>query len=344
MSASAFSTQLLTRQDCIDQLPQGSDQLVIDLHLAATARSRHDSRVARVRAVARTYLESPELYIEITDRMIATLCAIEVGGIGGRGGYRGDRLLVLGALGFRAEDGSIAATGRMSWAASGCGSGRRQAADGAAWTAAIAEVAGNAPPSVDDVHAIMLAVVDRDLAWPLAHALHGALACSDDATAATAWAALAREIAERVEPDSSAGKLAQRYNLRTLDPLVSFHGQLTAEIIADMLGLAEADLLARVDGGTDALVEDESGPLTVTIYAADELCVPFASPDDRLFRVDVSTRNSYSEGVCEAMHRAWVSVGLSMHSESRAEVVRMCHEIQPWAMAPDARDVQAPSL
>ncbi len=225
-----------------------------------------------------------------------------------------------------------------------CTPGRRGfgTPDGSAWTSAITRAAAylgcEAPtPAADEVRRILPAITGDDLSWPLAYTLRQVRAWRDDIAIATAWAELAREVAARCEPDTRAGRLAHRYQLRTLDPLVSFRGQLTAEVIADMLGVAEADLLARVDGSADALVEETSGPLTVIIHAADELCAPVACPDDRLFRVDVSTRASYSGEVCEAMHRAWVSAGLSMHSESRSEVARMCREIQPWAMAPDVR-------
>lgn len=335
MSASEFSTQLITRRDCIEQLPEGSDPLVVELHLAATAGERHASRVARAIEVARRHLESR--LTEVADRMVGTLLALEVGGVGGRLGYRSDTEETLAGETSSSE----ASTARMGWAR-GLGKGRRGATDGEAWTSAIthagASLGCEAPtPTPDDIRCILPAITGDDFEWPLAYALRQARAWCHDVACAAGWAQLAREVAARCEPDTRAGRLAHRYQLRTLDPQVAYRGNLTAEVIADMLGVGEADLLARIDGSADALITETSGPLTIVIHAAEELCRPVESPDDRLFRVDVSTRDASASEVDDAMHRTWLSAGLSMHSDAVAEVARMCREIQPWAMAPEQR-------
>lgn len=222
------------------------------------------------------------------------------------------------------------------------GKGRRGATDGAAWTSAVTHAAASlgceAPtPTPDDIRAILPAITGDDLEWPLAYALRQARASRRDVAFAAGWAQLAREVAARCEPDTRAGRLAHRYQLRTLDPQASYRGVLTAEVIADMLGLGEADLLARIDGSDDAAITATSGSLTVTVHAADELGRPTESPDDRLLRVDVSTRDSSASEIGEAMRRAWVSAGLSMHSDAVAEVSRMCREIQQSARDPALR-------
>jgi len=207
---------ILTRKDCISQLPEGSDQLVVDLHLAATAAERHAGRVAAATAAARG------AYPAATDRQLGALMALEASdGIGGPGGYAGG------------------GTARMGWAR-GLGKGRRQASDGAAWTAAIA-AAGYAllpgGPGIDDVITAAELITGGDLYWPLSYVFRMAWGSHDDRELATLWAGLARTIAARCEPDSGAGRLAQRWGLSTLAQLYVAESTLRDETIAAMLCL-----------------------------------------------------------------------------------------------------------
>lgn len=322
------TTPAITRADSLRDLPEGTDELVQELHLQATASVRAYSRQAFARACAEDFL-ARELVnvIQPTPRHAATLLRLEAGGVGGPGGYAGH------------------ATRRMSpfW-----GIATRNSGAGPAWTAAIQAAANACAEEAGDVHVgdmaspqhvrdILIALDGADLEWPLAYALRAAHIRRYDVARSTEWAELARDVAVLCEPDDPAGELAHRYHLRTLAPLVSWGGSLTAEVCADMLGLSEAELLARVDQSTDTTVEFVAGPITVAVHAADEFCTPDDCPDDRLFRVDVSTRESSSAGACEAMRLAWESAGCSMYRGSVDAVTQMCAALQPWASAPALR-------
>ena len=99
--------------------------------IAAHGAERHASRVAATRAAARAWLERDES--EASDREIEILIHLDLGGVGGRGGYEGG------------------ATRRIPYAAT-LGSGRWHACDGAAWRAAAeAAISGSAPPTLEEL-------------------------------------------------------------------------------------------------------------------------------------------------------------------------------------------------
>lgn len=185
--------------DCISQLPEGTDPLVTALHVKETAAVRHQSRVTEARLQAYNWLVTnlPQ-GSAVTDPMVAALLSMEAGGVGGRDGISGD------------------ATRRMSWA-SFLGKGRRNATDGAAWNAAIADAAletsARAPFSADDVRAILPALPVDDLEWALALTIRSARRNRFDLDQSTSWAALMREIAKAAPEGSPADKLADRFGI-----------------------------------------------------------------------------------------------------------------------------------
>jgi hypothetical protein len=278
-------TRALTRQDCIDQLPAGSDPLVVDLHVRATAGDRHASRIATADAMVRA------AYPDATPRQLGAICALEAGGVGGPGGYSGD------------------STSRMSWAAS-LGKGRKQATDGQAWTAAITAAGHNllpGGPSTADVAAAAEVLAGSDLEWPLAWALRRALGTRDDIEASTAAAELARAIAARCEPDSGAGRLAERYNLRTLPQAWRGTAWLRYELVAEMLGVPEAQLDVGVYT-TEVTVPIYSAdhapvPVTILVVARDTWPVPNLPAHNAMFRVEISTRDL--DAAHPLIRRAW---------------------------------------
>lgn len=283
---------ILTRQDCISQLPEGSDQLVIELHLAATAHERHAGRVAAATTAARAY------YPTATDRQLGAIMALEASdGVGGPGGYAGG------------------STDRMAFAR-GLGKGRRQATDGSAWTAAITTASYEllpGGPGLEDVTSAAELIAGSDLYWPLSYAFRKAYGSHDDREHATLWAELARTIAARCEPDSGAGRLAQRWGLSTLAQLYSAEATLRDETIAAMLGrhLTEhmtLPELTRVEIG-DVVIE----PLERTrIHVSGDPEWPVNHDD--AWRIRISTR------VCQAaeplVRLAWRErEGVAEHDE-----------------------------
>lgn len=272
---------ILTRQDCISQLPSGSDQLIIDLHLAATAHERHASRVAAAKTAARAH------YPTATDRQLGAIMALEASdGIGGPGGYAGG------------------STARMAWA-SVLGKGRRQASDGSAWTAAIAE-AGYAllpaGPGIEDVTSAAELIAGSDLYWPLSYAFRKAYGSHDDQEHATLWAGLARTIAARCEPDSGAGRLAHRWNLQTLAQLYSAEVTLRDETIAAMLGLHLTEDMTLPELAITTIGDVVVEPLERTrIHVAGD--PEFGVNHDPAWRVRISTR--VARAAEPLVRRAW---------------------------------------
>lgn len=227
---------MLTIKDCISQLPEGSDQLVIALHVAATAPDRHAARVVASTQVARDYLESSDdIDGDVTDRMVGTLLTLEAGGTGGRGGF---------GLGDDGDRG----TSRMSWAGR-LGKGRRHASDGGAWTAAITQAGSTMTerPDPHDVSAILPAIRPVDLAWPLAYALRRAYELRFAPALSGAWAELARAVAARCESDDDAGRLATRYGLPTRRHRRSGEALVTNETAAAMLSVITQDAQDETD-------------------------------------------------------------------------------------------------
>lgn len=207
---------ILTIRDCISQLPPSvrNDQLIVTMHTRATAPDRHKSRVDTARAaLERAFPDAPR-------ERLATICALEVGGVGGPRGFAGE------------------ATARMGWA-SNLGKGRRQATDGSAWDAAICELYlsyGHAP-TPDDVTMVAGSDLDvHDTEWALAYCLRrvSELRMEPDGSAVP-WAMAARTIAETCEPDSRAGRLAHRYELNTRRQLHSGRALLRAETVNEMV-------------------------------------------------------------------------------------------------------------
>lgn len=131
-------------------------------------------------------------------RAVGVIAALEVHGIGGPGGYSGD------------------ATRRMSWAAR-LGKGRRQAQDGAAWTAAIQAHA--VEPQPEDVLAALEDIRHVDLEWPMSYALSAAYSWRHVAKRSSAWAAVARAVYARATADDApyteggAVALGRRYGV-----------------------------------------------------------------------------------------------------------------------------------
>lgn len=276
----------LTRQDCIRQLPEGSDPLVIELHLAATAPERHASRVEAARAAVR------DAFPTATDEQVGAILAMEAGGAGGGGGYVRD---------------GIESTARMSWAAR-LGKGRRHAGDGAAWTAAIKAGATDPLSSTALLSAAEL-LCGSDLEWALAYALREAYAWRlSPPERAAEWAAAARSVAARCEPETDAGRLAARYGLATLPPLYLAEVALRAETIGEMLDVPESHL-----GTGDEDGYERSGVRILLVERCRvQVCsdVPRGMGEDSLYyddgwRVRVSTRDPSTGAVAELVRRAW---------------------------------------
>jgi hypothetical protein len=283
---------VLTRQACIDQLPAGSDPLVIELHLAATAPDRHASRVAAVHAAITA------AYPTATEEQRRAICAMEAGGIGGPGG--------TGSLRGFGE-----ATRRMGWARV-LGKGRHHATDGAAWDAAICVVAGIADRGdggVDGSNPVTVAaaaamISGTDLEWPLAHALRYAYADRDIPDSATAWATIARDVAARCEPDSRGGRLAARYSLPTLAQLYSVDAMIRGEILASMLGLDDERAIRAGDHGRAGVDIMVKGSWRAHIFDdIDCSYIHCCSGCDTVWSVWISTR---SPGAADPMiRRGW---------------------------------------
>ena len=272
----------LTILDCLSQLPPSvrGDQLIVAMHTKATAPDRHRSRVDTARAMLeRTFPGAPQ-------ERLATICALEVGGVGGPHGFAGE------------------ATARMAWARN-LGKGRRQATDGSAWDAAIRELSlrySYVPPPDDVTLAAGADLDDHDIEWALAYCLRRVLELRMEPDgSAVPWAMAARTIAETCEPDSRAGQLAHRYELNTRRQLHSARGLLRAETVSEMVTpigepcLPESDLEPRtyiVDGVTIQLIERGSIP----VYAG----------EDSAWVIEISTRDHYPSTAL--IQRGWVWV------------------------------------
>lgn len=269
-------SHVLTRNDCASQLPADSDPLVVSLHLAVTAADRHASRVAAVESAVRAAFPTA------TDRQIGVILALEAGdGVGGKGGYAGG------------------STARMRWAAR-CGKGRRHATDGDAWTLAIKTASVNLmsrAPDVDDIRDVADLLTEDDLAWPLSYALRAAADARFRASAARAWAELARSVASRCEPDSYGGRLAQRYDLPTLAPLYVGLAVLREDTVAELLGRTEIPTLAG---------QYNVGSVTVDLLRTTSVRLYESSPTlDVGWHVRVATRKLDPSEINEIIRRAW---------------------------------------
>lgn len=194
----------LTRADSLRTLPDGTDHVVQELHLAATTGKRAESRRRAAAAALCQYVLSeswsasddlrarwvrgedtlpgggcltyPTTLTDAQHRAVGVIAALEGHGIGGPGGYSGD------------------STARMSWAVE-LGKGRRQATDGAAWSAAIAMLATE--PQPEDVIATLPDIRHVDLEWPMSYALSQAYAWRHTAERSSAWASVARAVYAR---------------------------------------------------------------------------------------------------------------------------------------------------
>jgi hypothetical protein len=238
----------LTRRDCAADLPEGTDPLIVDLHLTATAADRVRSRCQTVSSHARAWLQlEPDDDGAEARRRLRALLAIELGGTGG-------------PMGFGVDGGNR--TARMSWAAR-LGKGRRHASDGPAWDDAVRRVAtslGEGEVTPADVGEIAGRCGPDDLEWPLAYALRRAHACRLDVDQAALWATCARVSATLAEPDSGAGRLAARYSLRTKPRLRTASLSLRYQD-PDRAADAEPGLssLSGANSLIDELVEDFTG-------------------------------------------------------------------------------------
>lgn len=165
-------------------------ELVRKYRQDVASEKRHASRVAAVwEAIAREFEGENHLDQVILERQsceqAAAICQCELGGIGGpRGIGIGD-----------------AATVRMSWARK-LGAGRRQARDGAAWTAAIEAVRSTVPVEGEALASLLRATATAgfltdpigDLAWLIAECTRQAVGASTPAEAHV-WAEALDDIA-----------------------------------------------------------------------------------------------------------------------------------------------------
>jgi hypothetical protein len=304
--------KVITRQDCMDQLPEGSDPLVVEIHLRVTAAARHESRIAAaLAAVCAAYpAASP-------DQLTAILALEgEHGGSGGRRGYNAD------------TQAGIASTARMRWAR-GLGKGRRQASDGGAWTAAV-EGAGMAlgvsrpaSPWNREAPAWMASaaslITGDDLEWPLAYALRAvesSVAQSAFAVAAD-WANVARDIATRCEPDGDAGQLAIRYGMTTLPRRYAGSAHLRDDICAALLGMTEAEIAVQ--------------PAGIIMAAADFVSVTLLIRC-RVRRLD---ETEYDGGMPHAIEDGWL---VQIDTKAPAVVIKMIRRAWKWCEGAADRD------
>lgn len=228
----------LTRADADRELPDGTDEVVREIHRARTTDARHASRCRAARLSMSQYVLD-ECWgardgggsggdHDTTDDLLAwvqhggddpqSLVHWHVGIPCARGvsqPYAGDDgMRILAALaamelhgvgGPGALDGGATAT--MSWRAGapahgrrGLGKGRRQASDGHAWDAAIRDAApGCVDATAADVLLALPFVRPHDLEWPMALALSRAYETRDDAETSRAWCDVARAVMARAQ-------------------------------------------------------------------------------------------------------------------------------------------------
>lgn len=132
-----------------------------EARLAETAGLRHASRVSATMgaalqaasSVVPSYAAGDPVYEKRKQRLAEVLILLDLGGVGGRGGYSGG------------------ATRRMPWAR-GLGTSRWQAGDGSAWYAAAQDAVGEAPAiSLDDAADLFcLDLLEDSHEWTTAYA------------------------------------------------------------------------------------------------------------------------------------------------------------------------------
>ncbi len=287
----------LTRKDCEDQLPPGTDPLVAAMHVAATSGERAASRRDAVTAAVTAWLGS-----DSTPALIASALTAELGGVGGRMGI--------------GMDGSVR-TARMRWATA-CGKGRRFASDGEAWDRAMEEVLAElrAELTTESVSQLAERCDSSDIAWPLALCLRRAYMYRDTPPVAGEWAAAARQIALLCEPDTDAGRLARRYDLPTRRLMLTAHipvmyrdvdeihshelsegaaGYLIEEIVEDMTGSPWEMPGIVWQGGQWSLGDEFDTSLAVT-----------HSEGGKCFDVTIQTRRPLHPACMQAVRAAWV--------------------------------------
>jgi len=285
----------LTRKDCEDQLPPGTDPLVAAMHIAATSGERAASRRAAALDAVTTWLGT-----DSQPALIAAALTAELGGVGGRMG-----------LGM---DGSVR-TCRMRWATA-CGKGRRFATDGAAWDSAMEAALADLHAEVSAEWVIRLAerCDSSDIAWPLALCLRRAYMFRDTQPVAAGWADAARQIATQCEPDTEAGRLARRYDLMTRRLMLTAHipvmyrddefvgselsegaaGYLIEELVEDMTG-SQWEMPGIVWEGGEWPLGDEFDT---------RLCITH-SHGLKCFNVTIQTRRPLHSTCMQAVKTAW---------------------------------------
>ena len=283
---------VLTRKDCEGQLPIGTDPLVAAMHVAATSGERAASRRDAVIDVVTAWLgaDSPPA-------LIAAALTAELGGVGGRMGI--------------GMDGNVR-TARMRWATT-CGKGRRFASDGAAWDRAMEEVLAElrAELTTESVSQLAERCDSSDIAWPLALCLRRAYMFRDTPPVASGWAAAARQIAAKCEPDTEAGRLARRYDLMTRRLMLTAHipvmyrdvdeldegdaGYLIEEIVEAMTGSPWEMPGTAWTGGEWPLGDEFDTRLCIT-----------HSQGLKCFDVTIQTRRPLHPACMQAVKTAWV--------------------------------------
>ncbi len=299
----------LTRKDCEDQLPDGTDPLVVALHVAATSGERAASRRAAVLSAVTAWLgpDSPR-------ELVAAALTAELGGVGGRMGF--------------GVDGS-GGTCRMRWART-CGKGRRFATDGGAWDSAMEAVLAEiqADVTTDSVIKLSERCDSSDIAWPLALCLRRAYMFRDTAPVAGEWARAARTIAAQCEPDTDAGRLAGRYELPTrrllIAPIIHAHfGEdydppiyMIEEIVEAFLGVPLWEAPADWPGQEWRMEDGNDTALHIV-------------RDGRLgcFRIDIRSREVGNPSCIAAVRAAWVH--RTNGKEFEAEIIA-AHEAHAW--------------
>ncbi len=289
----------LTRKDCEDQLPPGTDPLVAAMHVAATSGERAASRREAVTAAVTAWLGA-----EAQPGLIAAALSAELGGVGGR-------------MGIGVDGGGT--TARMRWARS-CGKGRRFATDGAAWDRAMEDVLLALRADVSPAWLVELAerCDSSDIAWPLAYCLRRAYEYRDTPPVASGWAAAGRQIASQCEPDTYAGRLASRYDLPTrrlllaasmsvpywddvesdLDCLMSEGAALdmVEEVVEDFTGADLWEVPGMSWEGQEWKLDDGSeAALSIT-----------RSLDLRCFTLTIRSRSACQPACIQAVRAAWL--------------------------------------
>src|SRR5262245_7567571 len=299
-----FNMTIVTVKPCIARLPAAADPITIAVYVASTADERHASRVDAAFAAAWAALPNA------TVRSVGTLFRLELGGIGGPGGFGGG------------------STERMTWATT-LGSGRRLARDGRAWTAAISDAADHLDPSrslgdlsVEDVAAVWRLLPERDKAWALAVALRG---IAGNPTVAQPWADLARAIGQDAEAGTLAGNLALRYGIHPQQPTIRAAGRLRDETIEAIVWGKQIDHIDLMVSGEYCLMDADEivGVLRITRECAMRVYESSLS-EDRAFEFTIETRSP--DLVAEIMlkrARTWCEGGLE-YEEFAMLHARLC--------------------